>query len=1246
MAISEEFLVKVSVDSAGAVRSIQGVSKQFQGLSKSGSVAEKSTSLISKRFKEAAIAATGLNQSLELVRKAYRSVVDPARKVIDAFIVQEKAETKLINTMKVLGQFTQASISDFTNFASELQSVSTVGDETSLRLLSMAKSFGLTNKEAKSLVKTSADLSAATGRDIDGAFKTLLKTFTGTSTELKRLGFDTNQLTSEQMRMGAAVDLVAKRFKGLAAVETKTLVGSLKQLSNSWSDLLEDVGRLLSEFLNLPAAIGFLRKSVEEARKAVKSFSTAIFQLKTAFNEIDFNQIAASVKTLTVAFVGLFAAIKFGALIKFVAALGGLKTIADILPALQLFAATVKAGGIFAAAKAVTALGAAFALAAGKVVLIVSAVAAVAVAIDLVARNLSKLSDLANLVAASVTFALQKIAQGFLKLGEVISGWFSSLAEKLKNLGLVSESVFESIVGFQEKVTTQFENLGQAADETRESISTYADGLDLGLIGQGIKFVNGLFKEQKQIVGEIVEGQDQSKRTLELTSEQLKLINSLQQENIDISAEISAIGRGQIEQLQLGLEVDRLRIDARREQLRLEGNLTKEAEKQLDFQKELLDLRAQQQIEQMLNVQIINPNEIERLQNFAGKGLSNFASGLSNALSPMSNAVSAMTSSFGAILNAIQGAIDFVPQLLGQIAGIFESLTELPMKIVEGLDRVFQAVINFVTDFIPNLLNSISDILKSVIVFLIEGLPEAFMSLFDMLPQIITDLLDELPNLIEKLILGITTALPRIVMSLIDMLITHGPRIAMSIVKTATTELPKAIINGLIEGGKLLFKLLRSFFTGEKVQMPELNIGRELATLPDDISKGAQKLGKAIAKESSQLFQVMDLDEVMQPAETDQAIKAIEVANNIVAEKQRSLWQKMLDGLIGAWRWIWDKILEPIIMGLREVWLWVWNRVLWPIIDGIRRVFTWVWENVLNPILMGLKEVWLWVWGMFQKVVGLLADAFNFLFDGIAKVGTAIWDGIKRAVGLFLEVGSTIWSGLKSAVSTGISFFADLGSRIWGGLKDGLSKAGAFFSDIGSKIWAGLKNGLSSVGQFFKDSLIGILPGPLKKILGFFEGGIIPGRAATRGDSPLNDSVLIAASPGEGIIPRTAMEDPLVKSLFSGILNGTIRAANVTQSIASAITGLQFNQGGVVGTTTPSINIPRLQSPAVNVMGGGSGDTIVNNFDITMNLDIEASSQKLDDTYIRNTLIPAFKRELKSSSLRGELILSQRGVFA
>jgi hypothetical protein len=43
---------------------------------------------------------------------------------------------------------------------------------------------------------------------------------------------------------------------------------------------------------------------------------------------------------------------------------------------------------------------------------------------------------------------------------------------------------------------------------------------------------------------------------------------------------------------------------------------------------------------------------------------------------------------------------------------------------------------------------------------------------------------------------------------------------------------------------------------------------------------------------------------------------------------------------------------------------------------------------------------------------------------------------------------------------------------------------------------------------------------------------------------------------------------------------------------------------------------------------------------------INASSQSLDETYVRSKLIPSIKDELKKASLRGDFLMSERGLRA
>jgi hypothetical protein len=56
--------------------------------------------------------------------------------------------------------------------------------------------------------------------------------------------------------------------------------------------------------------------------------------------------------------------------------------------------------------------------------------------------------------------------------------------------------------------------------------------------------------------------------------------------------------------------------------------------------------------------------------------------------------------------------------------------------------------------------------------------------------------------------------------------------------------------------------------------------------------------------------------------------------------------------------------------------------------------------------------------------------------------------------------------------------------------------------------------------------LVGGVASGLTKLLPFAEGGEVPGMPRVPGDSPVNDTVPIMASPGEVVLPRTVANDP------------------------------------------------------------------------------------------------------------------------
>ncbi len=145
-------------------------------------------------------------------------------------------------------------------------------------MVSELAALGKSSDEIDKISKASVYLSNVTGRDLNSSMTTLLNTYTGTTTQLKRLGIDVSDLTSAELKSGAAIDRVISSLgqysEELAEIDTRQ---HLTNISNAWGDIQQSVGDLVNY-----------------------SFSPLIASLDTTINEIQvkFDAFVQNTKTV------------------------------------------------------------------------------------------------------------------------------------------------------------------------------------------------------------------------------------------------------------------------------------------------------------------------------------------------------------------------------------------------------------------------------------------------------------------------------------------------------------------------------------------------------------------------------------------------------------------------------------------------------------------------------------------------------------------------------------------------------------------------------------------------------------------------------------------------------------------------------------------------------------------------------------------------------------------------------------
>ena len=157
---------------------------------------------------------------------------------------QEQAERGL---SVALGRTSNALL----NQAKQLQRVTTFGDEAIITQQAFLASLDFSETQIKDIINASVDLSEATGISLESAVRNTAKTFSGLSGELGELIPQLRDLTTEEMKAGKAVEIMANLFGGTATAQAQTLTGSLQQMSNALGDAGEAIGNVLA-----PAVIG------------------------------------------------------------------------------------------------------------------------------------------------------------------------------------------------------------------------------------------------------------------------------------------------------------------------------------------------------------------------------------------------------------------------------------------------------------------------------------------------------------------------------------------------------------------------------------------------------------------------------------------------------------------------------------------------------------------------------------------------------------------------------------------------------------------------------------------------------------------------------------------------------------------------------------------------------------------------------------------------------------------------------
>lgn len=265
MAKDKNVTIKFKSDSKDAQKGIDSITSKLNKLAK-----DVSKNPITKLSKSV----TMLGGAFSVAKSAISTAAAAISDVTNAYNIQATAEKQLEAAAKNNPYLSDYSVDQLKKYASELQSISTVGDEELLPMMAQLAASGRTQNEIQDIMAASLDISASGAMSLETAVKQLNATYSGSAGKLSQMSGAVKSLTTDQLKNGEAVKILKEQYAGISkSVADST--GGWQQFKNTLGDLKETIGQSFAQLQN-------------SAGKVLNNFfGTVIEKLQSAGKEAD-----------------------------------------------------------------------------------------------------------------------------------------------------------------------------------------------------------------------------------------------------------------------------------------------------------------------------------------------------------------------------------------------------------------------------------------------------------------------------------------------------------------------------------------------------------------------------------------------------------------------------------------------------------------------------------------------------------------------------------------------------------------------------------------------------------------------------------------------------------------------------------------------------------------------------------------------------------------------------------------------
>lgn len=193
-----------------------------------------------------------------------------AVKGVQAYAVQEDAVNNLNAALSANGDSIERYSQKFQDFASKMQSQTIFGDEATLETMAYGRNLGIVASKLEEATTAAAGLAAKYNIDLNSAMQLIGRASQGQTGTLARYGIILDDTLSKEEKFNQLLKIGVSNFS-LAEAKANTFSGKMKQLSNAWGDMLEEVGKSIAEGANFKMMIDSAIKKIQSLTQWLKS---------------------------------------------------------------------------------------------------------------------------------------------------------------------------------------------------------------------------------------------------------------------------------------------------------------------------------------------------------------------------------------------------------------------------------------------------------------------------------------------------------------------------------------------------------------------------------------------------------------------------------------------------------------------------------------------------------------------------------------------------------------------------------------------------------------------------------------------------------------------------------------------------------------------------------------------------------------------------------------------------------------